>query len=152
MPRYSRRSKKRLQTCDFRLQLIFGEIIKFFDHMILEGHRDRERQNELFKRGFTKVKWPNSKHNSYPSKAIDAAPYPVRWPKRSIKDFPEEIKKDMEALLRFYYFAGLVKGAASVHGIDVRWGGDWDGDNIFTDQAFFDLVHFELDDEVKKEE
>lgn len=34
--------------------------------------------------------------------------------------------------------------AASTTGVKIRWGGDWDGDWIHTDQSFHDLPHFEL--------
>ena len=36
----------------------------------------------------------------------------------------------------------LLRVAAGLD-IEIRWGGDWDGDNEFTDQSFDDLVHFE---------
>ena len=35
-------------------------------------------------------------------------------------------------------------GIASQMGIDIIWGGDWDGDTDLKDNAFDDLVHFEL--------
>jgi hypothetical protein len=30
--------------------------------------------------------------------------------------------------------------------IKIRWGGDWDSDNIMKDQTFNDLPHFQLED------
>ena len=30
--------------------------------------------------------------------------------------------------------------------IKIRWGGDWDSDNIMKDQTFNDLPHFEIID------
>jgi hypothetical protein len=29
-------------------------------------------------------------------------------------------------------------------GVDIRWGGDWDGDRSLEDQTFHDLPHFEV--------
>jgi len=29
-------------------------------------------------------------------------------------------------------------------GVDLRWGGDWDGDTEVRDNGFDDLVHFEI--------
>lgn len=60
----------------------------------MEGHRDEDRQNKLFEEGKTKVKWPDSKHNTSPSKASDSAPYPLDWRcegelKSSIKKYAE---------------------------------------------------------------
>lgn len=130
MPHFSNLSLQRLVTCDERLQRLFMAVIREFDCSIVYGHRDEEAQNDAFEKGFSKKAWPDSKHNSLPSKAIDALPYPVNW-------------KD-EARIR--YFAGFVMGIASQMGIKIRWGGDWDRDTDVHDQTFFDLGHFEVID------
>ena len=44
MPKFGKRSKERLATCDERLQEVFNEVIKFVDCSVLEGHREQERQ------------------------------------------------------------------------------------------------------------
>jgi peptidoglycan LD-endopeptidase CwlK len=36
-------------------------------------------------------------------------------------------------------------------GIEIRWGGDWDGDGDLSDHKFNDLPHFELIDSSTKE-
>ena len=48
MPRYSKKSKERLASCDKRLQRVFKEVIKYVDCSILEGYRNKERQNKLY--------------------------------------------------------------------------------------------------------
>ena len=53
MPRFGKSSKKRLATCDNRLQKVFNEVIKTVDCSILEGHRSAERQDKLFEEGKT---------------------------------------------------------------------------------------------------
>lgn len=128
MAYYSERSKDKLITADPRLQVVFAEVIKYFDCSILEGHRDRESQNEKFRQGLSKLKWPDSNHNSLPSKAVDAVPYPIDWNDRE----------------RFHFFAGFVKGIAASLGIAIRWGGDWNSDTEVKDNNFDDLPHFEL--------
>lgn len=128
MPNYSSRSTKELATCDERLQLVFNEVIKRFDCSILKGHRKKEEQDEKYRLGLSKVQYPNSKHNFFPSLAVDVAPYPVDW-------------RDRE---RFHYFAGYVVGTAISLGVRIRWGGDWDKDTQVKDNAFDDLPHFEL--------
>jgi len=55
MPRYSKRSKERLASCDERLQEVFNEVIKHVDCSVLEGHRSKERQNKLYDEGHTIV-------------------------------------------------------------------------------------------------
>jgi len=128
---YSKKSKEKLAQCNTDLQMIFNKAITFYDHTVLEGHRGKERQNELYRQGKSNVQWPDGNHNKEPSDALDAAPYPIDW------------SNSPKNTARFYHFAGFIKGLGAAHGIKIRWGGDWDGDNDFTDQTFDDLVHFE---------
>ena len=128
MPYFGKSSKKRLSTCDSKLQEIFNEVIKHVDCSVLEGHREKDRQNKLFKEGKTKVKYPDGRHNRQPSSAVDVTPYPVDW-------------KDRE---RQTLVAGFVIGVASQMGINLRWGGDWDQDFQVVDNRFDDFPHFEL--------
>ena len=128
MPNFSRKSQVRLGSCHEDLQRLFRLVVVDFDCIILEGHRGEEAQNAYFMEGKSKLQFPDSKHNSYPSLAADVAPYPVDWNDRE----------------RFYYFAGFVKGCAMYQGTKIRWGGDWDSDTFVHDQTFFDLPHFEL--------
>ena len=130
MAKYSKHSKKQLKTCHEDLQKLFNEVIKHWDCTVIEGTRDEETQNEYFRTRRSKKQWPNSKHNSTPSKAVDVAPCPIDW----------------EDLQRFYAFSGFVIGIATSMGITLRWGGDWDSDRDFKDQNFNDLPHFELVD------
>ena len=127
MPKFGRKSKERLSTCESNLQKVFNEVIKHVDCSVLEGHREKDRQNKLYKEGKTKVKYPNGRHNRQPS-AVDVTPYPVDW-------------KDRE---RQTLFAGFVIGVASQMGINLRWGGDWDQDFQVVDNRFDDFPHFEL--------
>lgn len=79
MPKFGKRSKERLAECHHNLQRIMHELIKELDVTILCGHRTKEEQDSAFEAGNSQVKFPNSKHNSLPSKAVDVAPYPVVW-------------------------------------------------------------------------
>ena len=128
MPYFGTESKKHLKTCDSRLQKVFNEVIKHIDCSILEGHREKDRQNKLYEEGKTKVKYPNGRHNRQPSSAVDVTPYPVDWEDRE----------------RQTLFAGFVIGVASQMDINLRWGGDWDQDFQVTDNRFDDFPHFEL--------
>ena len=128
MPSFSTQSTIRLEECDERLRTLFYEVIKHYDCSILQGSRSRAEQEEYFRTGRSKVQWPNSKHNQFPSLAVDAAPWPIDW-------------NDTQ---RFYHFGGFVLGVALVLDIPLRWGGDWDMDNDLNDQTFMDLVHFEI--------
>jgi peptidoglycan L-alanyl-D-glutamate endopeptidase CwlK len=128
MPRYSNRSAIKLAECDERIQRVFNTVIETVDNTILVGHRNQEDQEEMYETGRSQLQWPNSLHNSLPSKAVDVAPYPIDWNDRE----------------RFTLFAGYVLGVAENMGIKLRWGGDWDRDFKTSDNSFDDLVHFEL--------
>ena len=131
---YSNISQTRLNECYRDLQIIFAEVLPFFDHSIICGHRGEQEQTVAFESGFSKVNYPDSKHNGYPSLAVDAVPYPIDW-------------KDEK---RMIYFAGFVMSTAKrlkkegriSH--DLRWGGDWDKDTELKDNKFQDYPHFEL--------
>jgi peptidoglycan L-alanyl-D-glutamate endopeptidase CwlK len=131
VPSFGRTSANRLRTCDPVLRLLFEQIVEERDCSILEGHRGEAAQTRAFESvpQRSQVRWPNGKHNQYPSQAVDVAPYPIpEW-------------EDTEA---FLIFGAFVVGFAAARGIGIRWGGDWDGDGSTRDQAFDDLVHFEL--------
>jgi len=133
MPNYSKSSKARLTEADERLQKVFNAVITFYDHNIECGYRGMFAQNLAYMTGASKTPWPKSKHNSKPSKAVDAYPF-VNGKKTSNASACRE-------------FAGFVLGIAASMGIKLRWGGDWDGDHDPTDQTFNDLVHFEVVEE-----
>lgn len=131
---YGTVSRQRLDQCHQYLQILFDEVIRDVDIIILEGHRTKAVQNRYFDEGRSKVRWPNSKHNSKPSMAVDYAPYPVDW----------------NRLDRFTWVGGQLKSTwerlkreRRVEGY-LRFGFDWDGDGDITDHTFMDYPHVEL--------
>jgi len=127
---FSKQSLANLKTCDKRLQKLFNEVIKHFDCSIIGGYRSNSEQEYFFKKGLTKLRGGESKHNLQLSQAVDVCPYPIDWNNHK----------------RYILLAGYVKGIASQMNIKIRWGGDWDSDNIMKDQTFNDLPHFEIID------
>mgnify|MGYP003643503151 FL=1 len=136
MNKYSATSVSRLRTCHEQLQILFHEVLKEDDHTIICGHRNQEEQDKVYPE-FSSVQWPDSKHNRFPSEAVDAGPYT----KISGLDW-----SDSGA---FYIFVGkviakhreLVK--AGIISFDLRCGADWNGNGSTKDQNFNDLPHFE---------
>ena len=135
MPKYSKTSLKRLRECHEDLQIVFMEVIKYFDCTIICGRRGRIFQNKAFVRGFSKLKYPFSKHNKLPkSEATDSVPYPIQW----------------YNINRMRFFAGFVLGIAAVLYAQgkikhrIRCGIDWDMDTELRDQRFNDLPHYEI--------
>lgn len=146
MYRFSKVSRDRLNTCHKDIISICEEVIKVYDFSVIEGIRTTEMQQEHFRNGRSEMDGvkKKSKHQddgTGKSRAIDIMPV-----KKGENAFSGKEKDNR----RFYYLAGLMKMAAIrlkaegkiTH--DLRWGGDWDSDDIYTDQNFDDLPHFEL--------
>jgi len=136
---YSKKSFAQLCTAEQNLRHLFTSILPFYDHTIIEGHREKEAQNRAVEEGRSKLSWPNGKHNADPSRAVDVSPHPVEWPTVALP-----VEENERRIRRFYHFGGFVEGFAAAIGTSVRWGGDWDQDRDLFDQKFNDLVHFEL--------
>lgn len=120
MPEFSKSSADKLATCDQRLQDVCNEAIKETDFTVVYGHRTREDQNLAYQTGKSRLNWPDSKHNSTPSMAVDLAPYPIDW----------------NDLGRFHKLSEVIKRIAAEKNIPIEWGGDW--------KTFKDYPHFQL--------
>lgn len=117
---YSKSSNDKLSTCDPRIIEIMNIVVKIMDNTILCGHRGEAAQNKAYTDGKSNAKYGESEHNKTPSKAVDAAPYPIDW-------------NDKE---RFARLAGVIEGVARMLGYKIKWGGDFTG--------FYDGSHFEI--------
>lgn len=132
MPSFGESSRIALETCHIGLQQLALEVVKVYDCSVLEGHRDKLMQDIYFHRGFSKVKWPNSKHNLNPSLAIHLVPWFVKKPHIRWSD-----------TAKFYQFSGVVIAVAHRLNLSIRFGGNWDGDEDLHDSEFLDLAHWE---------
>ncbi len=138
MPRFGKTSSERLATCHPDIVKIMNvAIVDGPDFSIACGRRGKKEQDYAVAMGYSKVRFPDSKHNAKPlSLAVDVAPYPVDW----------------DDLKRFHVLAGYIMAIAQMLYDDdeishlLRWGGDWDRDWCYTDQKWHDLPHFELYD------
>ena len=128
MPNFSKTSLDRLATCDYRLQILFEEVVKHFDCTVICGHRGQAEQEAAYAARKSRARFGQSPHNFEPSRAVDVAPYPIDW-------------NDLD---RFQFFGGFVLGVAAAMGVPLRWGGDWNGNRKLSDNRFNDLPHFEL--------
>ena len=129
MPSFGKKSKSKLDTVHSDIRRVMEIAIQHVDFTVIYGHRSKQEQDALYAEGGkTQVKFPNSKHNSLPARAIDIAPYPIDWANHK----------------RFTYLAGIIMGIAASEGVKMRWGGDWDMDNNPANETFWDAGHFEL--------
>lgn len=128
-----------METCHPLLQDVLLEAINRtpMDFTILDGHRTEAEQNAAFEAGYSKARFPDSKHNSQPAMAVDVAPWfatppNVRWGR----------------LDEFRWLAGFIMGIGAPmvepRGYQLRWGGDFNMDGDHTNSGFVDLPHIEL--------
>ena len=116
---FSAASKKRLSQCHPDLQKIVNAVLQEMDIAVLCGYRGEVEQNQAVADKRSKLKYPHSKHNQLPSRAVDIAPYPINW-------------NDIE---RFKEMCLIVEAKAKEFNIKIRLGRDF---------SFLDFVHFEL--------
>ena len=135
MPEFSQSSKDKLDQAHIDLRVLFNTVIKFYDCTIAESYRTKEKQEQYFNEGKSKVHYPTV-HNSRPAFAVDVYPFEINH-----VDFGK---------LQSAYFAGWVMGIAAIMYYQgriihkVRCGIDWDKDNDVDDNSFWDAGHFEL--------
>lgn len=133
--RWGSRSLARLQTCDPLLQTLFQRVIDRsdlpFDLTILCGHRNQADQDAAYRGGASKLRWPRSKHNSLPSRAVDVAPYvggQVSWDWAHYHAIAPLVKDE---------WGKMVAEDLVPEGVELTWGGDW--------RSFPDGPHWQLD-------
>lgn len=123
MASFGPKSRRCRDECEPALQRVLNEAIKHYDFSCIWGHRTQAEQDKVYNEGFSTVRWPDSKHNKYPSRAFDVIPY------------PDGFKASTE---EFNLLATHILCAAAKLGVPLRWGGHW--------KNFKDLAHFELRD------
>ena len=136
MYKFSKRSQSNLITAHSELQLLFNEVIKEVDITVLYGHRTKEQQDEMVAKGYSKLKYPNSNHNSNPSMAVDVAPYPIDW--KDLDRFAET------AVIIFDTWNFLKKNKKVFK--TIRWGGNWKSvyDESWKQVKWLDMPHWEI--------
>jgi peptidoglycan LD-endopeptidase CwlK len=143
MPSFGNRSLANLKTCHVDLQKIFSEVVWTIDCTIVEGHRGQEKQDLYYDLNKSEIKFPNGKHNSFPSMAADVMRY---YPDRPHLHWTD--KDDMEWFAKFVIDTAQRLYAAGEITHLIRWGADWDMDGVRVDkdpdEGFFDGPHFEL--------
>ena len=77
MPRFGTKSKMQLHTCDERLVDLFREVVKHFDCTVIEGHRGKDKQNEAYNKGNSKIKFSNDKYCESPNTIMVVTPYTI---------------------------------------------------------------------------
>lgn len=154
MPKFSNRSLARLRTCHPILQELCQRVVEHHDISIITGHRTQQQQDEA-RHNNSQKSWPNSKHNTTPSMAVDIAPYPLPESWGSLSGATTMLARDLAwkervkfyealAVFRFCWAQMITDFPEIADQCRLRLGADWDGDHDYRDQTFDDLGHIEL--------
>lgn len=121
--KWGKSSLNNLKSCDKRLQDMANMMLarSDFDLTITCGFRGEAEQNDAYNRGTSKARFGQSKHNTFPSQAIDICPYPINW------DTTDRRWQDMA--LNAMWCAGKL-------GFEITWGGSF--------KKLKDMPHIEL--------
>ncbi len=134
--KFGARSRANLDTVSPDLIRVAERALSFgvMDFSIIEGIRTADRQQELYHDGKSQLDGVVvlSKHQK--GLAIDIMPYPAECNGVNVWNDKQ----------RWYVLNGLMQAAASIEGVKIRSGCDWDGDGNNADSNFNDLPHYEL--------
>lgn len=136
MYKFGAKSQEKLNGVNPDLVRVCQRALDFgvMDFSVIEGMRTAERQKELYREGKSQLDGITKLSKHQGGNAVDLLPYP------SVVN-GVNVWNDKQ---RFCVLAGLMYAAASIEGVSIRWGGDWDGDGNNADSSFWDAPHFEL--------
>ena len=123
-------SAKKLATCHPDLIRLMEAVAAKTPICIVSGYRGKAEQDAAFRSGASKKRFPGSKHNVYPSRAVDIAPL-------INGKIPLNSKGEWDAKF-FAALSIMVKQQARALGIPIVWGGDW--------KDPYDTPHYQLKD------
>jgi len=133
---FTQNDNLKLSSCHPTLVKLMEYAIKDFKFIIICGYRNKQDQNAAYNAKKSKVIYPNSKHNSQPSLAVDIAPVKLN------KDYTYWIDwKDIDLFIELY---NHIKECSNELGIKIRWGGDFNMDGDITTTDAWDKSHYEL--------
>jgi peptidoglycan L-alanyl-D-glutamate endopeptidase CwlK len=124
--KWGKRSVTNISQCHPVLQELAHKSLETSprDFTIICGHRGMAEQNRAYAEGKSKLKFPQSKHNSTPAMAFDFAPWPLDW-----TDITSFIEVGEHILQTFEQMPQSTEW-------DINWGGNW--------KRFKDYPHIEI--------
>jgi len=144
------RSQKHFDTIHKDLQAIVLELLKVYDVSVISGVRTDAEQLALYKDNKSTLDGISRKSKHQPKEdedgkmvsfAVDIMPY-----KKGSNAFSNKMLDNV----RFYFMMGLMR-SISIRLLEegkishkLRFGLDWDSDDVYFDQNFHDLPHAEL--------
>ena len=110
-------SERRLATCHPKIQLLIREVDRRlslrtrqpFDLTVVCGHRGQAEQEQAYRDGNSEKHWPDSRHNTMPSTAVDVGIYPLDWNDREL----------------FMFLIGYILAVSEDMGIEIEVGALW---------------------------
>jgi peptidoglycan L-alanyl-D-glutamate endopeptidase CwlK len=132
MPGLGANSQRKLSTCHPDLIRLIERAAQYYEFTVTCGHRGEKEQNVAYDNKRSKVRYPNSRHNRKPSRAVDLAP--IR--KVITDDNREKWFIDWNDIGEFRRLGMYVEDLAMEMDIKIKWGGRF--------KSFVDMPHFQL--------
>ena len=152
----STNSNTNLSQCADLIQIIVRKVLKRVDIGVTCGHRGEKEQNLQYAEGDSFLKFPDSKHNSVPSKAVDLVIYHPEFKylwgnSDAITAIAHSKSIAISTVWRWYYMQyarldTLMQLEAEHLGIKLVWGGKWQHTDDLLDNKLEDLFHWEIAD------
>jgi len=151
MPEFSsERSSRVINELISPLSAVLLVAIRYIDFSLVQGSRPTAEQKTLFANGQSELDGVNqiSKHQTWDMDNIPngfTKERPLAWAV-DILPAPYVLHgiKAYDDRPRFTQYAGFILGIGADMGVELRWGGDWDGDFSYRNQKFHDLPHIEV--------
>ncbi len=148
--------KVRSTLCPELVEIV-DKVILVYDVSLIEGHRPEEIQTAAFNSGASRVQWPHSDHNVFPSNAVDVWPFLHEYSGvriyESLSGHPKQVarlarklkcsKSKVHQIMveEYQKMIGVFMGVGAALGYKLQSGSDWDSDLDRSDQKFIDLPH-----------
>lgn len=156
MNKLSSNSKKHLDTCTPLLQKLVQGVLNYVDVGVVTGHRSEKDQNALYVAGYSQLRYPKGKHNSFPSQAVDLVIYhhehgylwgndeQVTKLAKSERTSRERIRTWIH--MQYAALNAYIQLEAESLGFEVVWGGNWGRQDGYLTTTLVDLFHWEIAD------
>lgn len=154
MNKLSTSSKKKLATCHPLLQALVAKVLHWVDVGVTAGERGEKTQNALFVAGNSQLRYPDSKHNTSPSIAVDLVIYHPKFGYLYGGDeqllYIRRVTGCTVAharcwiMMQYAELNTLMQLEARKQGYQLRWGGDWGKPDGFLTTKLVDVFHWEI--------
>jgi peptidoglycan LD-endopeptidase CwlK len=154
MGKLSERSTTNLALCNKVLVNCVHKVLPSCNVGVTFGHRNETEQHKLFVAGKSQLDWPDSKHNTMLSEAVDLVIYHPKYGYlygdaahlATIANAKGELVETVRIWFYMQYarLDTLMNVYAAEQGATLRWGGKWSNPDDLIGNSLIDVFHWEI--------